>query len=149
MSTVPAPHTGLRGLVDEGVYLLIRTALAGMGSIPLEPCVEAARGIGRVYAHFPMNRKRVARAERNLAVAYPGWDQEQIREYAGYAYEHLFHLGVEMVHGPRLLTDDGWHRHLDLADVVPAVRTLVSAGPCLLITGHCGNWEMLGYTVAF
>jgi KDO2-lipid IV(A) lauroyltransferase len=28
------------------------------------------------------------------------------------------------------------------------VRSLIEAGPCILITGHSGNWELVGYTVA-
>ena len=28
-----------------------------------------------------------------------------------------------------------------------ALRTLLDRPPCLLITGHCGNWEILGYAM--
>jgi len=141
--------TALRSLADHTVYLAIRAALAGVGSIPRGPSESVARSLARAYARLPSSRKRVARAVRNLAVAFPDWDRDRIDAYARGAYEHLFALGTEMAQGPHLLTEDGWHRHVALGDISSGLRALLSAGPCLLITGHCGNWEMLGYTVAF
>jgi KDO2-lipid IV(A) lauroyltransferase len=154
MSTAPSSlasrfRSTARGALDGALYLAIRSVLAGVGSIPLETATAMARGLARTYARLPSSRKRLRRAEGNLKVAFPDWPDDKIREHAERSYEHLFELGVELIQGPRLLTDDAWHLHMDLGEVEPIVRALLEARPVLLITGHCGNWELLGYTVAF
>jgi KDO2-lipid IV(A) lauroyltransferase len=49
---------------------------------------------------------------------------------------------------PRLITDDGWGDHLRLGNLDESVRHLLRGRACLLVTGHCGNWELLGYILA-
>jgi KDO2-lipid IV(A) lauroyltransferase len=90
----------------------------------------------------------LARAESNLSVAFPDWGPDRVRTCAVRSYEHLFELGLELILAPRLLNDDAWHRHVRPGNITPVVRKLLAGGPCLLITGHCGNWELLGFIVA-
>lgn len=142
------PRSLPRSILDAGAYLTVRTAAAAVGAAPLDDACRAARALARTYGSLRMNRRRVARAHGNLRAAFPDWSEDQIRHTAIQSYEHLFELGVEFIQAPRILTDDSWPTHLELHDIAPAVRTLVGSGPCVLITGHCGNWEMLGYTVA-
>jgi Kdo2-lipid IVA lauroyltransferase/acyltransferase len=137
-----------RARLDEAVYLGVRAALAGVGALPFEGTVAAARALGIAYGGLPINRKRLARALSNLGVAFPDWEQEQIRRTALDCYGHLFVLGTELISAPRILADDTWSRHLQIGDIAPVARSLIQAGPCILITGHCGNWELMGYTVA-
>lgn len=151
-----APGRAARGFTGAaraaggwGAYLAIRSTLACVGMAPLDEASGVARAMARGYSRLPWSRKRVARAVGNLRAAFPDWDEDRLRQTAERSYEHLFQLGVEMVHGPRLLTDDGWHHHIELARIEQVVRALVSARPCLLLTGHCGNWEMLGSTISF
>jgi KDO2-lipid IV(A) lauroyltransferase len=153
--TAPPAPTALSRLAraartgaDELVYLAARGALAAVGSLPFEQAVAGARDLGRAYGSLPTNRKRLARATGNLRVAFPDWADERIRRTALDCYGHLFVLGVELINAPRMLTDDTWSRHLQLGEIAPGVRSLIEAGPCILITGHSGNWELVGYTVA-
>lgn len=139
--------------VQRLTYLSIRAALGAMLTGEMGPNVRGAAALGRAFGGARFNRKRLARAVDHLAVAFPDWSLDQREEYALKAYEHLFQLAVEMAYTPRLLTDDGWADHLRLGDLMPAVqRILPGSGPerrpCVLITGHCGNWELLGYALA-
>jgi KDO2-lipid IV(A) lauroyltransferase len=111
-------------------------------------CIDAAGRLGRAFGGMRTNRKRLGRAIDNLRVAYPGWCADRLYDHALASYGHLFMLGAELIQSPAMLTDDSWHQHLELGALSPAVRALVESRPCLLITGHCGNWEMLGYTLA-
>ena len=83
-----------------------------------------------------------------MPVAFPDMPEGERRAHALRAYEHLFMLGVEMAHTPRMGTPDTWPQHIQLVDLEPAARLLISGRPCVMITGHCGNWELLGYTMA-
>jgi KDO2-lipid IV(A) lauroyltransferase len=138
----------LRSTLDYSAYLAIRAAMAAAGAVPLDTAAAAARAAARTYARLPLNRKRVARARGNLAVAFPEWDESRLSDVAVHSYEHLFELGLELILAPRLLNDDAWHRHVRPGSISPVVRKLLEGGPCLLLTGHCGNWELLGFIIA-
>jgi Kdo2-lipid IVA lauroyltransferase/acyltransferase len=137
-----------RVVMDQAAYVAIRSALGVVGAMPVEETRVAAAGLARVYAGMPFNRKRVKRAEANLRVAYPEASQEWVRDLAVRSHEHLFVLATDLIKAPQLLTDDSWHRHLTLGPIDGVVRGLLSSKPCLLLTGHCGNWELTGYTLA-
>lgn len=120
--------------------------LATMLTGDMRSNLRTARAVARLYSRF--EPRRVQRTIDTLAVTFPDMPLEQRRAYTFQAYEHLFMLGVEMAHTPRVVTQDTWPQHIQLVDLEPAARLLVSGRPCVMITGHCGNWELLGYTMA-
>ncbi|MBK7406496.1 MAG: lysophospholipid acyltransferase family protein [Phycisphaerales bacterium] len=126
--------------------------IRGMLSLPLvagpRVSLETARGLGRAFAGMPFNRKRVARAAEHLRFACPEFDEAERLEHAVRSYEHLFMLGIEISFAPRLMSEDAWIRHVELDSIASGLRTILRGGPTVLITGHCGNWELLGYTMA-
>lgn len=128
------------------VYWAIRSMLSTMLIGDLASNIRTARSLARVYARF--EPKRVRRTMESLHVAFPSMPEDERRRFALLAYEHLFQLGVEMAHMPRVITPDTWSRHVRLGDLEPAVRQLLTGRPCVMITGHCGNWELLGHTMA-
>ncbi|MBX3385331.1 MAG: lysophospholipid acyltransferase family protein [Phycisphaeraceae bacterium] len=128
------------------VYAAIRAAIAMLAIGELEANVARARALGRLYAKF--ERKRFERTVRTLRVAFPEMGEEELRSHAVQAYEHLFTLAVETAYAPRLLTPDSWSAHVRLGNLSDALKVLLSGRPCVMITGHCGNWELLGSTLA-
>ncbi len=128
----------------------IAAAIRGVMSLPLvlglDASLAAARGLGKLYP--TLAPKRFARSLEHLEVAFPQWTSEERRACAVKAYEHLFQLGVEILHAPRLITKEGYTRHLALTHIEPAVRDLLKQGPCVMISGHCGNWELIGYAIS-
>ena len=113
-----------------------------------DAAVAAARGIARAWATSPLNHKRFPRATRHIREAFPTRSEEWIRQTAISSYEHLFSLGIELAYTPRLLTEEGFTRHLFFDDLRPGLRKILGDRPCILITGHCGNWELIGYAIA-
>lgn len=138
------PPPWLHGPVSVAIRSLIGVPLiAG-----LRPSLEVAARAGRFYAGLRANRKRLQRAADHLEVAFPEWEPERRRVVAAASYEHLFRLGVEVAFAPRLLSADGWPSHVSVLGVAPALAPLLDRRPTLLITAHCGNWELMGYTIA-
>lgn len=135
-----------RAGVEYAKYLGIRIGLGAVTMWPSDDVIDIASGAGRLFA--TVNRARMRRATGNLSVAFPDWDAQRIHDTAVRSHEHLFRFGAEFAFSPRLLTEDGWPEHLDLGDIAPGLRALISGRPCILITGHCGNWELMGYTLA-
>ena len=138
--------------MPEWAQGIVTGALRGAISLPLVVGLRTARelagGAGRLFAQMPFNKRHVRRAMDNLAIAYPQWDQDRRHAYAIASYQHLCQLGVELAYTPRLINHDGWSAHVGLGNVSPALTALLRGGPCVLVTGHCGNWELVGYTVS-
>lgn len=109
---------------------------------------DVARVIGARFGRLPFNRTRVNRAVEQLGVAMPGLPEERRRELALRSYEHLAELAVEFTIAPRLLSEDAWVEHVEIGQLSGAIQTLMRDGPVVLVTGHCGNWEIVGYTLA-
>jgi KDO2-lipid IV(A) lauroyltransferase len=138
------PPAWLHGPVSVAIRSLISVPLVA----GLRPSLEVAARAGRFYAGLRANRKRLDRAAEHLAVAFPGWNADRRRDVAAASYEHLFRLGVEVAYAPRLLSADGWPGHVSVLNVSHALAPLLERRPTLLITAHCGNWEIMGCTVA-
>jgi KDO2-lipid IV(A) lauroyltransferase len=105
---------------------------------------RAAAMAARCYASIHSRHRR--RAEHNLSLSFPQKSEQEIRRIAIASIEHLFQLAAvdAMVMG-RAIRPATWHRHLDFEQARDAIPLLTSDRPALLLTGHCGNWELLGY----
>lgn len=118
----------------------------GVGSLaaPPWPMVHAVtKSAGCYYATRAMNRKRRDRARAHLRIAFPDAPAERVERLAVEAYQHLFLLGAEMARSPRTMNTDSLMRKVRFGDVEKGIRAIVSGRPCILMTGHCGNWEVL------
>ncbi|MCC6661912.1 MAG: lysophospholipid acyltransferase family protein [Phycisphaerales bacterium] len=134
--------------LHQPISIGVRSAMAAVTSLPPSVTLPLAQRAGRIYANTKFNRRHMKRAVSNLSAAFPAWSADRVRACAVATHEHLLRLGLEIAYAPRLLSEDSWLRHLTLSGVDEGVRALLSARPCILITGHCGNWELLGYTMA-
>ncbi len=130
------------------VYSAVRGFAAGVNIAGLESSVRSARVVGGAYAKASFNKKRLDRARANLRWVRPDWTEEQVEQTAVDAYRHLITLAMEVACTPRMVTPDGWARRIQVGDMKDAVGRLLSGKPAILITGHCGNWEILGAWVA-
>lgn len=128
--------------------VVLRSALDVALIAGMRPTAEAACAAGMAFAASPLNRKRLARAESHIAEAFPQLGDEARRELALRSYEHLFTLGAEIAFAPRLLSEDSWSAHLAFGEISSALRALLTERPTMLITGHVGNWELVGFGLA-
>ena len=75
-----------------------------------------------------------------------GTEAEQL---AVESIRYMFRLFlVDSLAMPRLVNPWRWQEHVEFGDFVAGAELLVSNKPALFITGHCGNWELLGFTLA-
>lgn len=132
---------------DAALYALIRGVVGGLGALPVHGNMALMRGLGGAFVDSRFNRKRVNRAEDNLRWCFPDWSEEQIRQGSIDAYKHLFSLAAEMIATPSRITPERWGHYIELGNVRDALRVLLERPPCILVTGHCGNWEVIGYAL--
>lgn len=134
-------------------YYAARAAIGALQTFPVDQNLRTMRAVGERFARAPFNRARLQRAVDNLAWCFPNWPDELHRRYAVDAYRRLFALAVEVAYTQRLVTQDGWPDRMVLEHIEPLVGRVLHAredhgGPVIFITGHCGNWEVLGYALA-
>lgn len=130
------------------VYAGIRSAITLATVAEPDATLSGFARLGRTFAGAPFNRKRLDRAVSHLSEAFPDWSAERKRAYAIRGYEHLMMLGAEVALTPRLLTSEGWAERARLTEIRGALEQLLRGRPCILVTGHVGNWELCGYLMA-
>lgn len=130
------------------VYGLVRALIAGINLAGVDRSMAAMSGAARRFALMPSNAKRLHRAMDNIRWCFPDWDDERVRDTAIHAYAHLFCLATEMAVTPRYVSRDGYADRVEVGELEGTLSEILSDRPTLLITGHCGNWELLGYALA-
>jgi KDO2-lipid IV(A) lauroyltransferase len=130
-----------------GEYVALRMWVVLISCFPVEMNLRTARLLGRVWwVLFPRHRDR---AMNNLRPALGDrYDDAQLRRIARRSFEHFAQLYlVELVMTPRLITEWSWARYVKLGRLGPALRELLGGQGVILLTGHFGNYELLGYTI--
>jgi len=136
----------LPGFIQAPLAAAARAAMTGPLVAGLGPSLAVAKSLAGLVPR--VQAKRFERAVRNLRHAFPAWDDARIQRTALGAYEHLFQLGVEFAFVPRLITGEGFIRHVIFTHLPEAARHLLANRPVIMITGHVGNWELMGYAIS-
>ncbi len=141
-------HKRQQGWIGWLQYTGLRLFTALIQSFPVSWNYLTCRLIGDLL--YFLDRKHRTRAERHLRLSFPDWPDEQIRKTARRSMRNMVYLGLEVLYTPRLITPNLWRRHIDLAERMPeTLRLLIQRKRgVLLLTGHFGNWEVLGYLLA-
>jgi KDO2-lipid IV(A) lauroyltransferase len=141
------PADGKRPTVaHRAQYLLLRGIVAVLSSIPLEWARRVGAGIG-LFGYWPLGiRRRVV--ERQIAAAFPGLGDAQVRALSRRSFAHLGRLGIETAlvsrRGP-----DAVIAMFDGEGDFALVRERLAEGRGLIaFTGHVGNWELAGACLA-
>ncbi len=128
-------------------YAAARTVAALLSPFDPDQNLETARAFGSLYAR--LGAKRRARACAGVARAFPGLAPSTEQAIVDASIGHMF--GIFMVDAfamPRTVGRENWNERVRLGNVGKAMRHLTSPKPCLFVTGHVGNWEILGYVLA-
>ena len=130
-------------LVNWSQYLSARLAVMGLTACDPEVNLRNAAAIGG--ALYRLDRRHRQRTIEHLRIAFPELSPRELERLARASFEHLLHLAVEVCHAPRLIHRDSWSKRLKLTNLAPAIELFNSGKPAIMITGHLGNWEVLGY----
>ncbi len=116
-----------------------------VGALPLPVGLALGRTLGRAAHRLLGTPRRLAR--RHVALAFPALDEAAghrlVREtflHAGQSFTELTMLDTILRHGRYVVFADGARETLDAA--------LALGRGVLLVSGHCGNWELLAAWVA-
>lgn len=131
---------------DWSQYLLARMAGFALSVGNINANLRIMETVGRFGYWF--DKRRRERVHDNLSHAFPDWPQAQREELAMRSFQHFMKLVVELAVTPRVMHADTWTRHVQFRDMGESLKWLNAGNPAIVLTGHVGNWEMLGYTNA-
>jgi KDO2-lipid IV(A) lauroyltransferase len=134
-------------LSDFALYLALRLVSMFMHCWPVWMNYRVAKLIGDgVYF---LDRRHRERAEGNLRRSMPELPDPVRRSLARQSMRQMIELFVEVLFTTRLVRVDTFARHFQLGDFAPGLRLLIKRkGGLIMLTGHYGNWEVLGYALA-
>jgi len=134
-------------LIDRLQYLGLRLVAMVMHWFPVDLNLNSARLFGAIWDHF--DKKHHNRAMANLERCFPAMSDAQRHRLARQSVQHMFMLAVEVLHTTRLVRVDTWRKYVDIDNFQETLGLLMNNEKGLImLTGHYGNWEILGYVLA-
>jgi len=127
-------------------YYALRFVEMGLQCFPIDTNLKSARLAGDLLYRF--DKRHRDRAHENLRASFPGASEAAIRRVARQSCEHLIMIGAETLCLPRLMRFNRMLDLVDISEIIAPFQYTASKKPVILITGHFGNWEMVGYTMA-
>ncbi|MFC1652274.1 lysophospholipid acyltransferase family protein [Planctomycetota bacterium] len=127
-------------------YICLRVMVAIMGLIPMDVNLRVWCFFGRLL-WYGYGRGR-QRALENLRASYPNRDHAWYVRTGRRSFEHLAMLAVDAMLTPRIVRKDNW-REYSCYKNTERVKWLMQEGRgILLVTGHYGNFEIMGYVLS-
>lgn len=129
------------------ILLAVRTLSGLFALLPWRAAQAAGRALGRAVwaASGLVNGRDRRRALEHLAIAFPELPEAERTRIGQASHAHLGTVAAEI-----LWLSTRHCRHLEAhvhTEGLDRARALRAAGrPIMLLSGHCGNWEMLGAT---
>ena len=130
-------------VLDYLAYIALRIALFILYRFPVETNLRFARFLGRqMWARYHRGRKR---ALDNLRASFPDKDQSWLEETGRRSFESIVMLVMDVLFTPRLVKRENWEKYSTYKNI-EQIKWLMQGGQgLLLITGHYGNFELMGY----
>jgi Kdo2-lipid IVA lauroyltransferase/acyltransferase len=130
-------------LVEWLVYAVLRALIVILTLLPMETDLRLGRFLGRCLWRFYGRGRR--RALENLHASFPEKDRAWIEQVGLRSFEQIAMLGVDVLCTPRLVHLDNWRLYSTYKNVERCKWMMQEGRPLLLVTGHYGNFEIMGY----
>lgn len=136
-----------RPIIDWPVYALVRIVAMLFQMFPIDLNLRTARLMGAIWFH--LIRRHRERACSHLRLAYGDQlSDAEVRRLALASMQQLTMMAIEVLFTPRLINEWTWPRYIRLKGIDRAMEVLVARRGAILVTGHYGNWELVGFMLA-
>ncbi len=116
-------------------------------SFPINLNLQSAKAIGWLWAKLMPGIQR--RAVDHLTMAFGRErSQEDIRRLALRSMQNFVMTGIELIQSPRLINRRSWSKYAELRNIDEVLKLAVAGKAAIMVTGHFGNFELLGQFVA-
>ena len=132
--------------VDRLQYVGLRIVHMMMHCWPIEANLRLAEFIGDFV--YLIDRRHRLRAQQNIRLSFPHFSAERVDRLARESVRQMFMLFVEVLFTVRLVHINTFTKYVRLGDFKKSLELLMNHRGLIMITGHHGNWEILGYVMA-
>src|SRR5688500_552863 len=134
--------------LDRLVYLALRVVSMAVHSWGIGVASELAKFVGA--AMYALDKKHRDRAMGNLRRSFPEMPERQLRRMAKRSMQALCLLAIEVLFTTRLIRIDTFRRYVVFGPRFREVLAMMLKRDqgMIMLTGHYGNWEVLGYVLA-
>jgi KDO2-lipid IV(A) lauroyltransferase len=127
-------------------YVALRLVETALQCFPIDSNLATARLAGDLLYWF--DKRHRDRALENLRASFPGASEAVLRRTARRSCEHLVMVGAEVLCLPRLMNFNRYLDYVDISGCLEQFRYVSSGKPFIILGGHFGNWEMMGFSMA-
>lgn len=133
--------------IDRLQYLGLRLVSTALHCFPVNWNLQTATFLGNCM--YAIDRRHRERALGNLRRSFPDMSDREREVLARRSMQQLFMLFVEILFTTRLVHLDTLWQYVELENFREVLELLLRRNQgLLLLTGHYGNWEILGYVLA-
>ena len=134
-------------LVQWSQYLPLRAFASVVDCLPMSINMHAGKCVGDIL--YMLDHRHRKRAMNNIRRSFPEYSEEQVKKLTKHSMEYMFQLfTAEAVKMPSLVKPTTIDKYITFTGLEHVTERLVNKQPTIFITGHCGNWEILGYALS-
>ena len=98
---------------------------------------------------YRLSKRHRERSQRHVRLSFPEFSDRETNRIARESTRSMFYLFLEIAFTPRLIKPHSWARRIRLKNMDRTIELLLRHDqPLLMLTGHFGNWEVVGYSMA-
>jgi KDO2-lipid IV(A) lauroyltransferase len=134
-------------LFDRALYVAVRLTSIAMHAFPVNTNLQTAKLLGSCL--YRIDKKHRERALANLRRSFPEMSDRHRAQIAKRSVQQMVMLFVEVLFTTRMIRFDTWRQYVELEQFEEVMDLLLRRERGLvMLTGHYGNWEILGYVLA-
>ena len=129
-------------------YTGLRTFVFIIQLLPLN--ISMLLGKSFAYVSYLIDRKHRKVADKNLRNAYgERLSDVQRRKIIRSNYLHLASVGVDFIKFSQIINRNNWQNHFEVEGLEFVKKAHKEGKGIMFVTGHLGNWEVLGLALGF
>ena len=129
-------------------YISLKTLVAVIRLIPLHIGVLVLKSLAYLFYLFDKKQRKIA--YENLRNAYGDELSDiQIRKIIRSNYLHFALVWLDFVKLPRIVNTSNWQNYFQVEGLEFARKARKEGKGIIFVTGHVGNWEVLGCAFDF
>jgi len=130
-------------VIDFILYLLVRVLVFVIQLFSAKTNLRFASWLGKgLWKHYKRGRKR---ALENLRASFPEKDERWINKTGQRSFEQVVMMAMDIIITPKLVKKKNWRKYSTYTNVERAKWMMAEEKGMLMVTGHYGNFEIMGY----
>ncbi len=130
-------------VIDFILYLLVRVLVFVVQLFPAKTNLRFASWLGKgLWKHYKRGRKR---AIDNLRASFPEKDERWINKTGQRSFEQVVMMAMDIIMTPKLVKKKNWRKYSTYTNAERAKWMMAEEKGMLMVTGHYGNFEIMGY----